>query len=85
MESKISNIDIHTYPPKGQQVHISSTPSYSKTTTTSPQHERIQEAQTQPRLVIEKLVVENFKSYGGKHEIGPFHCGFNSIVGANGR
>lgn len=25
------------------------------------------------RLIIEKIVVENFKSYAGKQEIGPFH------------
>lgn len=25
------------------------------------------------RLMIEKMVVENFKSYYGKHVIGPFH------------
>lgn len=26
-----------------------------------------------PRLIITRLVVENFKSYAGRHEIGPFH------------
>jgi hypothetical protein len=25
------------------------------------------------RLIITKLVVENFKSYAGRQEIGPFH------------
>lgn len=48
-----------------------------------------------PRLVIEKLVLENFKSYAGVkvhqfysdfdfQEIGPFHKNFTSIVGPNG-
>ena len=34
-------------------------------------HEK--EAETTPRLVIEKLVLNNFKSYAGVQEIGPFH------------
>lgn len=25
------------------------------------------------RLIIEKIVVDNFKSYAGRQEIGPFH------------
>ncbi|CAM9703744.1 unnamed protein product [Chrysoparadoxa australica] len=36
------------------------------------------------RLLITKLVMENFKSYGGIREIGPFHKCFSSIVGPNG-
>lgn len=36
------------------------------------------------RLIITKLVLENFKSYYGKKEIGPFHTRFSGIVGANG-
>lgn len=27
----------------------------------------------QGRLIIEKIVVDNFKSYAGRQEIGPFH------------
>ena len=37
-----------------------------------------------PRLMIQKLVLENFKSYAGVREIGPFHKSFSSIVGPNG-
>ncbi|KAJ1340722.1 hypothetical protein BSLG_004816 [Batrachochytrium salamandrivorans] len=37
-----------------------------------------------PRLVISKIVQNNFKSYAGKVEIGPFHKSFTSIVGPNG-
>lgn len=37
-----------------------------------------------PRLVIEKLVLTNFKSYAGKQEIGPFHQSFSAVVGPNG-
>ncbi len=37
-----------------------------------------------PRLMIMKMVLENFKSYGGKKEIGPFHKCFSSVVGPNG-
>ena len=36
------------------------------------------------RLMIQKMVLENFKSYGGTREIGPFHKRFSSIVGPNG-
>jgi len=37
-----------------------------------------------PRLFITKMVLENFKSYGGEREVGPFHKRFSSIVGPNG-
>jgi structural maintenance of chromosome 4 len=40
--------------------------------------------QSPKRLMIAKLVLENFKSYAGVKEIGPFHKCFSSIVGANG-
>jgi structural maintenance of chromosome 4 len=36
------------------------------------------------RLMIEKLVLENFKSYYGKVEIGPLHKCFTTVVGPNG-
>lgn len=43
---------------------------------------REKEAETIPRLVIEKLVLDNFKSYAGVQEIGPFHsvCPFFTII-----
>lgn len=34
--------------------------------------------------MILKMVLENFKSWGGVKEIGPFHKSFSSIVGPNG-
>jgi structural maintenance of chromosome 4 len=34
--------------------------------------------------MITKMVLENFKSYAGVQEIGPFHKRFSSIVGPNG-
>ena len=34
--------------------------------------------------MILKMVMENFKSYGGVKEIGPFHKSFSSVVGPNG-
>jgi hypothetical protein len=37
-----------------------------------------------PRLMIARLVLENFKSYAGRKEIGPFHKSFSSVVGPNG-
>ena len=36
------------------------------------------------RLMITKMVLENFKSYAGVREIGPFHKCFSSVVGPNG-
>lgn len=36
------------------------------------------------RLMITRMVLENFKSYAGVQEIGPFHKRFSSIVGPNG-
>lgn len=36
------------------------------------------------RLMIHKIVNEDFKSYAGKQELGPFHKNFSSIVGPNG-
>jgi structural maintenance of chromosome 4 len=37
-----------------------------------------------PRLMIKQIVLHDFKSYGGKKVIGPFHKSFSSIVGPNG-
>jgi len=37
-----------------------------------------------PRLMIERLELENFKSYAGLKTIGPFHKYFTSVVGPNG-
>ena len=43
-----------------------------------------QETAAPARLLITKMEMENFKSYGGLREIGPFHKCFSSIVGPNG-
>lgn len=36
------------------------------------------------RLMVDKLVLTNFKSYAGAKEIGPFHSRFSAVVGPNG-
>lgn len=36
------------------------------------------------RLIIEKIELENFKSYGGIRTISPLHQRFNAVVGPNG-
>ena len=36
------------------------------------------------RIIIEKIILENFKSYAGQRTIGPLHYRFNSVVGPNG-
>ncbi|KAI9915994.1 hypothetical protein PsorP6_007524 [Peronosclerospora sorghi] len=43
-------------------------------------------AKTAPtkRLMITKMQLENFKSYAGTVEIGPFHKCFSAVVGPNG-
>ncbi|KAG0768410.1 hypothetical protein G6F57_001793 [Rhizopus arrhizus] len=38
----------------------------------------------EPRLVMKKMVLNNFKSYAGRQVIGPFHKSFSAIVGPNG-
>ncbi|GCA63880.1 hypothetical protein KIPB_012317 [Kipferlia bialata] len=35
-------------------------------------------------LVLDHLVLDNFKSYAGRHTVGPFHKHFTSIIGPNG-
>eukprot|EP00906_Rhabdomonas_costata_P005282 RCo007940 len=39
---------------------------------------------SQARLMIMEMQLENFKSYAGVQQIGPFHKFFTSIVGPNG-
>ncbi|GAB6019950.1 Structural maintenance of chromosomes protein 4 [Chamberlinius hualienensis] len=39
---------------------------------------------TGPRLFIHKIVIENFKSYGGRTTLGPFHKNFAAVIGPNG-
>lgn len=36
------------------------------------------------RLIISKVVLENFKSYAGVRTIGPFHNSLSAVVGPNG-
>jgi structural maintenance of chromosome 4 len=42
------------------------------------------EANRDCRLVIDKIELENFKSYAGVKRIGPLHYRFNAVVGPNG-
>jgi structural maintenance of chromosome 4 len=37
-----------------------------------------------PRLVIKEIILQDFKSYGGRRVIGPFHECFSAIIGPNG-
>ena len=37
-----------------------------------------------PRLVIDHMILEDFKSYAGRQKIGIFHPNFTSVVGPNG-
>lgn len=61
--------------------------SYSQQVTTSPRkraRESFQETRNEPRLVISRLTLTNFKSYAGVQEIGPFNASFSAVVGPNG-
>ena len=46
--------------------------------------EEVKARQEGPRLMITKLVLENFKSYAGVQEVGPFNKSFTAVVGPNG-
>lgn len=41
-------------------------------------------AAPKPRMIIENLILTNFKSYAGQQIVGPFHASFSSVVGPNG-
>lgn len=41
-------------------------------------------AEVKPRMIIQNLILNNFKSYAGKQVVGPFHASFSSVVGPNG-
>ncbi|CAD8166777.1 unnamed protein product [Paramecium pentaurelia] len=42
------------------------------------------ESEEPSQLIINRIILDNFKSYYGHLEIGPFHHQFTSIVGPNG-
>jgi structural maintenance of chromosome 4 len=44
----------------------------------------IEDTGPKPRIVITYLILNNFKSYAGRQEVGPFHASFSSVVGPNG-
>lgn len=45
---------------------------------------QVEDLTPKPRLVIRYLILNNFKSYAGRQEVGPFHASFSSVVGPNG-
>ncbi|KAI1103368.1 nuclear condensin complex subunit Smc4 [Jackrogersella minutella] len=44
----------------------------------------VEETAPKARIVITYLILNNFKSYAGRQEVGPFHSSFSSVVGPNG-
>lgn len=44
----------------------------------------IQDTGPKSRTVLTYLILNNFKSYAGRQEVGPFHASFSSVVGPNG-
>ncbi|KAG9251048.1 RecF/RecN/SMC [Emericellopsis atlantica] len=53
----------------------------SRTQTTIPV---VEETTPKSRIVLTYLILNNFKSYAGRQEVGPFHASFSSVVGPNG-
>ncbi|KAF0686286.1 Aste57867_21892 [Aphanomyces stellatus] len=72
--------------PVSRVSHMSTTttPVFTSTPAPATPRESVAPAKDTPRLMISKLEVENFKSYAGVREIGPFHKCFSSVVGPNG-
>lgn len=56
----------------------------SPSLTRSPGTQRSEKVAEEPRLVIRKLVLINYKSYAGRQEVGPFNTSFTAVVGPNG-
>lgn len=44
----------------------------------------VEETAPKSRIVLTHLILNNFKSYAGRQEVGPFHASFSSVVGPNG-
>ncbi|KAJ3525842.1 hypothetical protein NM208_g11464 [Fusarium decemcellulare] len=44
----------------------------------------VEETTPKSRIVLTHLILNNFKSYAGRQEVGPFHASFSSVVGPNG-
>lgn len=44
----------------------------------------VEETVPKSRTVLSYLILDNFKSYAGRQEVGPFHSSFTSVVGPNG-
>lgn len=44
----------------------------------------VEDTTPKSRIVITHLILDNFKSYAGRQEVGPFHASFSSVVGPNG-
>lgn len=44
----------------------------------------VEDTTPKSRIVLTYLILNNFKSYAGRQEVGPFHASFSSVVGPNG-
>ncbi|KAG7384270.1 Structural maintenance of chromosomes protein 4 [Phytophthora pseudosyringae] len=77
MQTEESTTDAQSQPTPASPA-APSTPAASPTASTPAK------AAPAKRLLITKMQLENFKSYAGKVEIGPFHKCFSAVVGPNG-
>jgi len=63
---------------------LASAESTEQIVTGAPEAQVTPREERKSRLMIKHIILENFKSYGGRKMIGPFHKSFSSIVGPNG-
>ncbi|CED84437.1 smc protein [Phaffia rhodozyma] len=86
IEFQVSQSDIPSIPRSRQPTNTSQSSSRQSYATGAKAEIPKAELPTPPqkRLIIQKLVLENFKSYAGRQVIGPFHKSFSAIVGPNG-
>lgn len=80
-----SATDTLSPPPQDDQELQTSEPVDAPAPTTPPTPPpAVPPAAPKTRLMITKMQLENFKSYAGQVEIGPFHQCFSAVVGPNG-
>lgn len=89
LDSRVATKTILLSAPSSSSAPLSFSQQLSQLNVVSPSKRRERENPAQdeapaPRLVIDRLVLTNFKSYAGVQEIGPFNASFSAVVGPNG-
>lgn len=89
LDSRVATKTVLLSVPSSSSAPLSFSQQLSQLNVVSPskrrERERVPQDETPtPRLVIDRLVLTNFKSYAGVQEIGPFNASFSAVVGPNG-